>query len=108
MFQPERNYGKYQSPIRRTRLDLCLVLLRALRHGVSRPTRLMYAVNMSWSPFIKLLKSMVSAEFVLEVDCDEDKRSFKHYEITRKGLNTLIYVDGDQDFQTLMEITQLI
>ncbi len=100
-------HKKYQKPLRRTRLDICLDLLRVLKKGVRKPTRIMYDVNISWSPLQKILSSMVSAEFISEIECKGDKRTTRHYEITQSGLNVLDYWDKGKDLLKLMESTHI-
>ncbi len=103
MFEQQLEHKKYQKPLRRTRLDICLDILRALKKGVRKPTRIMYAVNISWVPLQKRLTSMVSAEFISEIECKGDKRTTREYEITQKGLNVLDYWDKDNPLLKLME-----
>ncbi len=107
MLDQELVHKKYQKPIRRTRLDICLDVLRALKKGVRKPTRIMYAVNISWSPLKQILTSMVSAEFISEIECKGDKRTTRHYEITQSGLNVLDYWDKGNDLLKLMESTHI-
>ncbi len=100
-------HRKYQKPIRRTRLDICLDILRAVKNGVRKPTRIMYAVNISWIPLKQMLSSMVSAEFISKIECKGDKRTTRHYEITQSGLNVLAYWDNGKDLLKLMEFTHI-
>ncbi len=107
MLEQELEHKKYQKPHRRTRLEICLDILSTINKGVKKPTRIMYAVNMSWSPLQKILKSLVSTEFINEIEMKEDRRTTRHYEITQKGTNILNYLNRGTDFLRLMEITHL-
>ncbi len=98
-------HKKYQKPIRRTRLDISLDILRTVKKGVRKPTRIMYDVNISWIPLKQMLSSLVSAEFIRKIECTGDKRTTRHYEITQKGLNVLAYWDNGKDLLKLMELT---
>ncbi len=35
---------------RRSKLEITLDVLKAVRDGVDKPTRIMYVANMSWNP----------------------------------------------------------
>ena len=107
MSAQELGHEKYQKKLRRTRLDICLDVLRAVKKGVRKPTRIMYDVNISWSPLKKILTSMVSTEFIREIECKGDKRTTRHYEITQSGLNVLDYWDKGNDLLKLMESTHI-
>ena len=102
----ELGHEKYQESYhRRSRLDIYLDVLRAVNNGVKKPTRIMYAVNMSWNPLQKVLRSMVSGEFIREIELKGKKRTTRHYEITQSGLNILNYLDKETDFLRLIEST---
>lgn len=45
--------------IRRSRLEIMLGILAAVRGGENKPTRIMYAVHLSWNPLQKILSHMV-------------------------------------------------
>ncbi len=89
---------------RRSRLEICLDILRAVQKGVNKPTRIMYAVNISWNPLQKVLGSLVSAGFIGEIESKGDKRTTRRYEITQSGLNVLRYLDRE-DFLRLLDTT---
>jgi predicted transcriptional regulator len=83
-------------PARRSKLDLVLGVLRAVRDGVDKPTRIMYAVNLSWKPTQKILDSLVGQGLLSESEETGSRRSKKKYEITEKGVGVLRYFDGAQ------------
>ena len=82
---------------RRSRLEIFLRILSAVRDGVCKPTRIMYAVALSWNPLKLILSSMVEQN-LLRV---REGRSRRTYEITEKGLNALRYFE---DAKGLLEI----
>jgi len=49
---------------RRSRLDIVLAVLSAVGRGVDRPTRIMYASNLSWRPMQRRQNDF----FVIPVD----------------------------------------
>ena len=96
-----------ESNQRRSRFYISLDLLRAVKKGVRKPTRIMYAVNTSWNPLKKLLESMVSGGFINKIDAKNNKHSKYYYTITPMGLNVLNYLDKENDLIRLMEINQI-
>ncbi len=109
MAEQELGHEKYRESFhRRSRLDIYLDVLRALKRGVRKPTRIMYAVNMSWKPLQKILKSMVSTGFIREIESKKDKRTTRHYEITQSGLNVLNYLNKENDLVRLIEATHSV
>ncbi len=104
MFEPDIYHTYYrETKRRRSRLDICLSLLRAVRAGVQKPTRIMYSISISWNSLQKTLDSMLSAGFIKKIETKGSKRSTKHYEITRKGANVLHYLDKETDLLELMQ-----
>ncbi len=104
MFEPDINHTYYrETNRRRSRLDICINLLRAVRAGVQKPTRIMNSINISWNLLQKTLDSMLSAGFIKKIETKRNKRSTKHYEITRKGSNVLHYLDKETDLLELMQ-----
>ena len=104
----ELGHDKYPESIpRRSRFEICLEVLRAINKGVRKPTRIMYAANLSWRPLQKLLESMVSGGFINKMEAKNNKNSKYYYDITKRGLNVLNYLDKENDLLRLMEITQI-
>ncbi|MCW4050434.1 MAG: hypothetical protein NWE89_11940 [Candidatus Bathyarchaeota archaeon] len=75
--------------IRRSRFEIMLEILAAVRGGEDKPTRIMYAVNLSWIPTSRLLSSIVE-QGLLEMRIAPEK-SRKRYMITEKGINVIDY-----------------
>lgn len=104
MFEPDINQTYYREiNRRRSRLDICINLLRAVRAGVRKPTRIMYSIHISWNLLQKTLDSMLSAGFIKKIETKRNKRSTKHYELTQKGANVLHYLDKESDLLELMQ-----
>ena len=90
---------------RRSRLEIYLDVLRAVRKEVKKPTRIMYTANISWNPLQKILESMVSGGFIRKIETKGRKRTTRRYEITQSGTNILMYLDREKDFLRLLEST---
>lgn len=82
---------------RRSKLDIVLSVLSAVSEGVDKPTRIMYAANLSWKPTQELLGSMVKQGLLCEVGDKESNKSRVRYGITEKGANVMRYFDGAKD-----------
>ena len=92
-------------PKRRSKLDIILNVLSTVKNGVNKPTRIMYATNLSWRPTQKILDSLVKQDLILEVVNTRSRRSKKKYEITEKGINILRYFEGAKD---LIDLDKLL
>lgn len=79
---------------RRSKLEITLDVLKAVRDGVDKPTRIMYVANMSWNPTQELLKRLVMGGHLDVTEERTEKRSKKRYVITEKGLNVISYLRG--------------
>jgi len=86
---------------RRTRLEIMLNVLNAVHDGVDKPTRIMYAANMSWNPTKKILEKLVGEGFLEVNEEPSGKRSKKRYGITEKGIKVLRYFYGAQELISL-------
>lgn len=82
---------------RRSRLEICLEVLRVVKSGVKKPTRIMYAIRVSWNPVIQILERLVSQELIRKIEAKDNKRSIYYYEITQNGLKVLDYFDREKD-----------
>ncbi len=79
---------------RRSKLVIALSVLSSVRDGLDKPTRIMYASNMSWKPTQRILASLVGQGLLREILVSGSGRSRVRYEITEKGLNVLDYFSG--------------
>lgn len=90
--------------MRRSKLDLVLGVLRTVNEGVTKPTRIMYAVNLSWKPTQNILQSLVE-QGLLELTTDgASKRSRKSYSLTEKGYGVINYFDGAKQLLNVDDI----
>ncbi|MGD2200727.1 MAG: DUF4364 family protein [Candidatus Bathyarchaeota archaeon] len=78
---------------RRSKLEIRLKILAAVKEGVDKPTRIMYAANMSWKPVQKVLSHLVEKGLVAEELNTESKQSKRLYSITEKGEMVLEYFE---------------
>jgi len=76
---------------RRSRLEIILTILTNIREGEEKPTRIMYAANMSWTPTKKILSSLVEQGLIKVKNTQGRGRSKQRYLITEKGINLLNY-----------------
>ena len=79
-------------------------MLSAVRDGVDKPTRIMYASNLSWMPTQRILRSLVEKGFLREIENTGSKRTKKRYEITDKGLKVVRYFNRAKDILDIEEI----
>lgn len=94
---------------RRSKLEIYLDVLWAIKKGTRKPTRIMYEANLSWKPLQKILQSMMSQDLIVEIDAraEKDKRTSAVYEITQKGENIVKYFNRGKDYLKLEEITKV-
>lgn len=94
---------------RRSKLEIYLDVLWAIKKGTRKPTRIMYEANLSWKPLQKILQSMISQDLILEIDvrAEKDRRTSTVYEITQKGENIVKYFNKGKDYLRLEEITKV-
>ncbi len=79
---------------RRSKLEIMLKVLEAVKEGVDKPTRIMYAVNMSWNPTQEVLAKLVEDGLIRVTEEPGGRRKKKRYEITEKGANVIRYFQG--------------
>ena len=72
-----------------------LIILAAIRDGVDKPTRIMYAANMSWRPSQRMLSNMMDQDLVEVIIAPG--LSKKRYAITEKGINMIDYFKKAND-----------
>jgi predicted transcriptional regulator len=87
--------------MRRSKLEIILSVLGAVYDGEKKPTRIMYASNLSWNTGQRVLSNLVEKDLVREYTLESKKNMIKRYEITEKGVNTLNY------FQRAREIIEV-
>jgi predicted transcriptional regulator len=87
--------------VRRSRLEIFFDVLTVIARGVSKPTRIMYKTNLSWTSMHDIFETLLQSGFILE----EDVGRLKRYSITEKGQNALAY--HLRSLEGLMDIQQL-
>lgn len=100
---------------RRSRLEVCLDVLRAMNKGENKPTRIMSASNLSWNQLHREFDRMIRLDLIREINIKEiknnpkyDKRSKHSYEITKKGLKILRYLKNDvSKLEKILKIEQI-
>ena len=75
---------------RRSRLELCLDVLRLINDGVKTPDEMTEAMGIPSDQMHHIIISVVSQGLVRELDKGSDQPR-RCYEITRKGENVLRY-----------------
>lgn len=78
---------------KRSRFEMLMDALRVIESGECRPTRIMFAANLSWIPPRKIFDLLVAQELIKEVI--EGERTM--YEITERGLKILRYLNKTKE-----------
>ena len=79
---------------RRSKLDIMLAVLSTVRNGERKPTKIMYAANMSWNLTQRVFNDLVEQQLLDYEEIPGQKRSTKRYNLTEKGRNVLKYFEG--------------
>ena len=79
---------------RRSRLEIMLAILSAVKNGIDKPTLIMYAADTSWSPTKSILSSLVNQGLLTMKETPRKKQTKRSYSITEKGTNVLRYFEG--------------
>ncbi len=81
---------------RRSKLEIYIEVLKVIKEGTTKPTRIMYGANLSWKLLQGVLNSMVAQDLIEEIDVSEfrDKRTNKVYQVLVKGDSVIRYFDG--------------
>jgi len=91
-------------PSRRSRLDIILNILTAVKEGVDKPTRIMYATNLSWKPTQNILETLTRQGLLRDIGGEEGKRTKVRYQLTEKGMDVIRYFDKAKDLIALEDI----
>ncbi|MBD3172854.1 hypothetical protein GF326_10315 [Candidatus Bathyarchaeota archaeon] len=84
---------------RRSSFKIAIDVLKVIGEGEDRPTRIMYASNLSWNSLQRTLDILVNKGYVDENQISERVRK---YSITAKGHEVLGYYDR---LESLVEVT---
>ena len=82
---------------KRSRLEVYLDVLKTIKKGTVKPTRIMYRTNLSWKPLMQVLDTMVEQQLISV----EKEGTHVTYKITEKGTNVLNY------FNEAMELIEV-
>ncbi len=88
----------------RSRLEIILIILSAIRDGVEKPTHIMFAANMSWIPVQKKLSRMIEQNLILEILNTKGRQSKRRYLITEKGRRMIDHFEGVKEILPLAEL----
>jgi predicted transcriptional regulator len=91
---------------RRSKLEITLNVLESVKNCFDKPTRIMYASNLSWEPTQRILTGLVEQDFLSEIQVSGDRRSSTRYALTEKGLNVLEYFKDAKELLNINEITK--
>ena len=80
--------------LRRSKFQISVEILTAISNGEQKPTRLMYACNLSWNSIRDIL-GLLLAKGCIDEMYENEKR--KRYCITSNGRDVLRYYSGLQD-----------
>ena len=83
--------------LKRSRLEIYVDVLKVIKKGTLKPTRIMYRTNLSWKPLMVILESMVDQGLIMK----EERGKHVSYKITMKGINVLRY------FKEAMELIEI-
>lgn len=70
-------------------------MLNVINDGIITPTRIMYACNMSWQPFMKFLNSLINEDLISFMESDSGRCV---YNITEKGRSALEFFEDSKKF----------
>ena len=83
---------------RRSKFQLSVEVLKQIKEGERKPTRIMYSANLSWKSLKEILSSLTEQGLVDEMVLSRGKkRTRRRYDITSKGESVLRYYDEVSD-----------
>ena len=68
----EKLWGKDRT--RRSRLEICMSMMRVVLNGEDKPTRIMYATNTSWTTLNDYLEYLVAHGFIASTIVGKSRR----------------------------------
>jgi len=80
---------------RRSKLEIYIEVLKEIKSGTTKPTRIMYGSNLLWKILLGVLGSMAEQDLIEEIDesRSRDTRTNRVYRITSKGEGVIRYFD---------------
>jgi len=85
--------------IRRSKLEIYFNILEVIYEGIHKPTRIMYASNLSWNNLSEILKTLTEKDFIRTETIGRARR----YYITEKGKQALHY--HQKSLEGLIKVT---
>jgi len=81
---------------RRSKLEIYLDVLKVIKNGKTKPTRIMYGTNLSWKLLQDALSNMIDQGLIERIDVSNgnDKRTNTIYRVTGKGENVIRYFEN--------------
>ena len=93
---------------RRSKLEIYLDVMWAIKEGTFKPTQIMYQANLSYKPLRKILASMVAQEVIENGSLIRgDKRTKETYRLTQKGENIISYFRKARELLPLKEMAMI-
>ena len=78
---------------KRSKLEIYLDVLKVIKKGINKPTRIMYRTNLSWKPMMKVFESLLVQDLIAK----DEEGGHVTYRTTEKGRNALRYFDRAMD-----------
>lgn len=75
--------------VRRSKLDLYLDVLMAVKNGINRPTNILYKCNLSYKNCKEILRTLTEQGLIIIIKNESNGRRI--YKITERGINVLKY-----------------
>ena len=96
-------------PKRRTRLEIYFDVLRAIKNGNDRKTRMMHAANISGHRLNEILDSLICQGFIEELKTLHwgDKQISVKYDFTPKGEKIMNYLEYTEEFLSEIDLKEL-
>lgn len=87
--------------VRRSRMEVKIDILQAIKEGAGRPTHIMYRSNLSWSVMQGFIKTL-EIQGLVQTDASERK---KRYILTEKGERVLkTYLSMRTQFDSMIPV----
>ena len=86
----------YKKTFRRDKVELLYTLLECIGDGIDKPTKIMYAVGLSWRPCQRMLDESVEGGYILRTSQKgkKDLRTTDIYQLTEKGRQVFKMLEG--------------
>ena len=78
---------------KRSKLEIYLDILKVIKRGTHKPTRIMYRTNLSWKPLMKILEALLEQDLIIAIK----RINRQEFEITHKGREILSHFESALD-----------